>query len=108
MDSPNSPPLPSISTSENEPFTKDLSPPPTPPTSDYTESEGDKEDSWPSQASEFSKGSSDHLYGDPEEEEAEVASNRVPATSDEGDEDTSEEEASGSGSEEEDEDEDEE
>ena len=80
MDSPNSPPLPSYSTSENEPFTKDLSPPPTPPTSDYTESEGDKEDSWPSQASEFSKGTSDDLYGDPEEEE--VASNRVPTTSD--------------------------
>ena len=106
MDSPNSPPLPSYSTSDNEPFNRDLSPPPTPPTSDYTESEGDKEDSWPSEASEFSKGTNDDLYGDPEEDE--VASNRVNETSEEGDEETSEEKTSGSDSEEEDDDEDEE
>ena len=69
MTSPNSSPLPSNTFSENDPFTKDLSPPPTPPTSEYTDSECEKEDSWSSQASEYSKGTSDDEYGDPEEDE---------------------------------------
>ena len=107
MDSPNSPPLPSYSSSDEEPRQSEISPPPTPPTSDYSESEGNKEeDSWPSEASEFSKGTSDDLYGDPEEDE--VTSKRVKLTPDESDEETFEEKTSDSGSEEEDDDEDEE
>ena len=104
MASPNSSPLHSYS--ENEPATKELSPPPTPPTSEYSDSECEKEDSWPSQASEYSKGTSDDEYGDPEEDEP--CSKRRKLSQEESDEETSEEGTSGSGGEEEDEEEDEE
>ena len=66
MASPNSSPLHSYS--DSEPVTKVISPPPTPPTSEYTDSECEKEDSWSSQASEYSKGTSDDEYGDPEDD----------------------------------------
>ena len=104
MASPNSSPLHSYS--DNEPVTKEISPPPTPPTSEYTDSECEKEDSWSSQASEYSKGTSDDEYGDPEDDEP--CSKRRKLAQEENDEETSEEGTSGSGGEEEDEEEDEE
>ena len=79
MDSPNSPLFPEYPSSDDDLYYRGDLTPPTPPTSDYSESEGEKEEeAWWSEDSEYEKDTEDEMlerYGDPNEE---IADDRIP------------------------------